>query len=203
MGSMHRPNIPRSFAGIWLLLMVVAALPGCHNGQGCPCNDITCGAIPQPNGTYACQWMRAEKARAAEDNFVVYQYEWSSNGKKLTPSGREHVAGIAQRLDQMPFPVVIEPSSDDRVNSARKAAVMEVLSNCGAQVSADRVIVGRPEAEGLYGAEAPGIARRMLTTRGSGQGAGGGLGLGSLGGGSQGTVGTSSSIGVGVGTGFY
>ena len=41
-------------------------------------------------------------------------------------------------------------------------------------VPPDRVILGRPEAEGLYGQEAPGIARRMFSTQTGGQGAGGG-----------------------------
>ena len=66
-------------------------LSGCHT-----CNDITPGAIPQPNGTYACQWIHAEKARAAQDKFVIYQYEWSADVTKLTPSGQGHVAQIAQ-----------------------------------------------------------------------------------------------------------
>ena len=82
------------------------------------CNDIAPGAIPQPNGTYACQWTHAEKARADQDNFVIYQYEWSADGTKLTPSGQGHVAQIAQGLCQVPFPVVIEPSSDRRVDES-------------------------------------------------------------------------------------
>ena len=70
---------------------MVAAVSGCHT-----CNDIAPGAIPQPNGTYACQWVHAEKARADQDKFVIYQYEWSADATKLTPSGQEHVAQIAQ-----------------------------------------------------------------------------------------------------------
>jgi hypothetical protein len=194
----------RWFDTIGLVLLAVAAIPGCHNGQQCrSCNDIPPGAIPQPNGTYACQWIHAEMARAAQDNFVIYQYEWSHDGTKLTSTGQDHVACIAKRLQQAPFPVVIEPSPDEHVNAARKAAVLESLANCGAQTDAGRVIVGRPEAEGLYGQEAPGIAGRMLSARG-GQGAGaGGLGAGATLGGMQGTVGTSSSIGGGVGMGAY
>ena len=139
---------------------MVAAVSGCHT-----CNDITPGAIPQPNGTYACQWVHAEKARADQDKFVIYQYEWSADGTKLTPSGQGHVAQIAQGLCQVPFPVVIEPSSDRRVDESRRMAVLEALANSGNPVTPDRVILGRPEAEGLYGQEAPGIARGMFSIK--------------------------------------
>jgi hypothetical protein len=206
MDSMHRPNVNRRSGAIWLALIVVTALPGCHHGQGYwSCNDIVPGAIPQPNGTYDCQWIHAEKARADQDDFVIYQYEWSADGKQLTSSGQEHVACIGKRLDQVPFPVVIEPTTDEHVNWARKRAVLEGLTNCGVQIDADRVIVRRPEAEGLYGDEAAAIARNMFTTRGGGQGAGGGLGAGTSFGGTQGGLGTSTGIGVGMGSGmgFY
>ena len=98
---MHRPNMNRLWFGAILLgpASLTAAVPGCHNGEQCrSCNDITPGAIPQPNGTYDCQWIHAEMARADQDKFVIYQYEWSADGTKLTPSGQEHVAQIAQGL---------------------------------------------------------------------------------------------------------
>ena len=92
------------------------------------CNDITPGAIPQPNGTYTCQWIHGETARANQDNFVIYQYEWDADGMRLTPFGQEHLARIAQGLSQVPFPVVIEPSCDPRVNESRRMAVLEALA---------------------------------------------------------------------------
>ena len=67
------------------------------------CDDIPPGAIPQPNGTYACQWIHAETARADQDNFVIYQYEWSADGTKLTPFGQEHVARIAKGCRKCPI----------------------------------------------------------------------------------------------------
>ena len=184
---------------------MVAAVSGCHT-----CNDITPGAIPQPNGTYACQWAHAEKARADQDKFVIYQYEWSADGTKLTPSGQGHVAQIAQGLCQTPFPVVIEPSSDRRVDESRRTAVLEALASSGNPVPPDRVILGRPEAEGLYGQEAPGIARGMFSTQTGGQSTGAGtLGAGGTLGGTQGSMyggaigGAGTSVGIGGGTGFY
>ena len=192
---MHRLKASLQFCGTLLALFALAAASGCHS-----CNDITPGAIPQPNGTYACQWIHAQKARADQDKFVIYQYEWAADGVKLTPSGQEHLAKIAQELPQVPFPVVIEPSSEQRVNESRRLAVMEALANCHAKFSPDRVVLGRSEAEGLYGQEAPGIARGMFSNQTGGQTTGGGgLGGGATLGGSQGGM-YGGAIG-GAGTG--
>ncbi|MGO8746610.1 MAG: hypothetical protein ACLQNE_11535 [Thermoguttaceae bacterium] len=201
--SVLRP-LHKLFLDASLGLFAVAAVAGCHT------NDIVPGAIPQPNGTYACQWMHAEMARADQDKFVIYQYEWSADVAKLTPFGQRHVAQIVQRLCQVPCPVVIEPSSDQRVDESRRMAVLEALASHGAPVASDRVILGRPEAEGLYGLEATGVATRMLSNRGGGQGAGGGaLGGGAAMGGTQGGMsgsaigGAGTSGGIGGGAGSY
>ena len=125
--------------------------------------------------------MRRE-AGASQDNFVIYQYEWSADVTKLTSSGQGHVAHMAQTLCQVPFPIVIEPSSDRRLDEARRMTVLEALANCGNPVPPDRVILARPEAEGMYGQEAPGVAGRMLSNQSGGQGAGAGtLGGGEIG----------------------
>ena len=179
---MYCHDVNRRSGAIWLLLMVAAFVPGCHNGKECKsCNDITPGAIPQPNGTYACQWIHAEMARADKDEFVIYQYEWAADGTKLTSTGESHVAGIAQRLPEVPFPIVIEPSPDQRVNESRRLAVLKSLADCHVQVGRDRVVLERSEAEGLYGDEAVGTSSKMLGGRN----------------GRQGTVGTSTSLSVG------
>ncbi len=191
---MYRLRATSGLRGIFLVLSVLAAVSGCRT-----CNNITPGAIPQPNGTYACQWIHAEKARADQDKFVIYQYEWMSpEVTKLTPSGQGHVAQIAQELCQTPFPVVIEPSSDRRVDEWRRAAILEALAGSGNPVPPDRVILGRPEAEGLYGQEAPGVARGMLSNQTGGQNTGTGtLGTGGTLGGIQGSMygGTGGALG--------
>jgi hypothetical protein len=188
MDPMHRSLVNPRFGAICLAMAVAAGVPGCHNGQECrSCNDIVPGAIPQPNGTHACQWVHAEKARADQDKFVIYHYEWSADATKLTPAGQEHVDTIAHALSQVPCPVVIEPSPDRHLDESRRAAVIEALANDGSAVSPDRVVLGRPEAEGRYGDEAPGIAGRMFATQSAGQGA----------------ATTSSGTGQGGGMGFY
>jgi hypothetical protein len=180
----------------WLALLTLAVSGCCHNEQK-SCNDIPSGAIPQPNGTYVCQWNHAETARADRDNFVIYQYEWSADGKKLTQFGQEHVARIAQGLPQVCFPVVIEPATDPHLNESRRLAVLEALANCHVPIVPDRVVLGRSEAEGLYGQEAPGVASGMLSNQGSGGGAG------SMGGGATGATGGGAAISGGGGMGVY
>ena len=199
---MHRTSKnPRTVvAGLILLAM---AAPGCS--QTGHKNDIPPGAIPQPSGTYACQWTHAETARADRENFVIYQYEWSADGTKLTSFGQEHLAKIAQGLPQVPFPVVIEPGSDPRADELRRLTVLESLANGHVAITPDRVVVGRSEAEGLYGTEAAGISARMLSARGDGQGAGstGGGATGSMGGGAATSGGGGSGAGVGIGVNPY
>jgi hypothetical protein len=198
---MHRQKAILQRYGIFWVLFIAAAVSGCRT-----CNDIAPGAIPQPNGTYACQWAHEERGRAAQDNFVIYQYEWSADVTKLTPFGQRHVAQIAQSLCQAPFSVVIEPSSDRRLDEARRMAVLEVLANSGNPIPPDRVILARPEAEGLYGLEAAGTARGMFGAQTGGQSAGAGtLGAGATAAGIQGGMvgGAAVSGGAGGGIGIY
>jgi hypothetical protein len=199
--------------GAFLLVLLAAAIAGCHSpAHNCgPCNDIPPGAIPQPCGTYACQWINSEMARAEQDYFVIFQYEWAADPTKLSPFGQKHVAQLARRIDRVTFPIVIESSPDESVNLARQAAVLDALAKSQVMINPERVIVGQSEAEGLYGEEAPGIAEAMLASRGGGRGVGAGFSGTQSGtfGSSQGGFGTaqttaSGSLGsVGIGPGGY
>jgi hypothetical protein len=164
MDSMYRLNTVLRLSTVWPMLLTAAIITGCCSPHK-SCNDIVPGAIPQPNGTYACQWAHAETARADQDKFVIYQYEWAADATQLTPYGQQHLAQIAQTLPQVSFPVVIEPSADNRINETRRATILNALASNGSQVIPDRVVFGRSEAEGLYGGEARGIASGMLGTQ--------------------------------------
>ncbi len=203
---MHRAKKNPWTGVLWLILATLAANAGCHSGpEPGSCNDITPGAIPQPNGTYTCQWIHGEAARANQDNFVISQYEWSADGTRLTQFGQEHLARIAQGLSQVPFPVVIEPSCDQRVDESRRMAVLQSLACCNVQIAPDRVILGRSEAEGLYGQEAPRVAAGMLgNTSGGQQGTGPMLGGATTPASGVSTSGFGTGTGgVGVGVGIY
>ncbi len=86
-----------------MLLALGAVLSGCHDGHDGSCKDIPCGAIPQPNGEYLCQWTNSERARAGQDRYVIYQYEWSAEPTKLTTAGQEHVVCMARDIGQVPY----------------------------------------------------------------------------------------------------
>jgi hypothetical protein len=191
------------------LTIVLAA--GCHEtGCVCPtdrCADIPPGAIPQPPGTYSCQWQTAQKLRAEQDKFVIYQYEWFEGGDHLGPDGRRHVEAIAQQLGGVPFPVVVEKSTDGKLDALRRQQVIADLAKLGAPDPERRVILGYSEAEGLQGTEAVRLGNRspaspVLAPGGGGYGAssagfgagttfGGGVGggVGGSGGGSSGGMG--------------
>ena len=155
-----------------LFPLLAAAVSGCHDGHDGSCKDIPCGAIPQPNGEYLCQWTNSERARAGQDSYVVYQYEWSAEPVKLTTTGQEHVACMAHVLGQTPYPVIIDPSPDGRLNELRRIAVIEALAASGCPTDPARVCVGHPEAEGLYGqkrlALQPGCSRTRMADKGRG-----------------------------------
>jgi hypothetical protein len=193
MNLMRRFNLGRSFTTVGLVSLLAAAIAGCHDGHDDrSCKDIPCGAIPQPNGAFACQWANAERGRADQDRYVIYEYEWSAEPTKLTPNGQDHVVCIARALPGVPNTVVIEPTTDWNTNEKRRAAVLNALTAAGCPTDPARVVCCRPEAEGLYGEEAGPAARGML----SGQGAqSGGGSFGTPLSGSQGATGNSGGVG--------
>ena len=128
-------------SALWSVLLALA-ISGCQSGHKA-CEDIPPGAIPQPNGTYLCQWNHAEMARADRDNFVIYQYEWSADPTKLTQFGQDHLVRIAQGLPQVCFPVLIERSPDQHLDELRRMAVLEALANCHVPIVPERVVIGR------------------------------------------------------------
>jgi hypothetical protein len=161
-------------------LGLVVFSAGCHETSGVwstdRCADIPCGAIPQPPGTFSCQWQNAQKFRAEQDKFVIYRYEWFEGGDRLGPDGRRHIEAIAQRLDGVPFPVIVEKSDDNAVNETRRQQVIASLATLGVANPEQRVILGYSEAEGLSGPEAVRIGNRSPASPSLAPGGGGGYG---------------------------
>ena len=139
--------------------MLLALLAGCRwpwSPPGKP-YDISAGAVPRPVGTNVCEWVLAQRLRAEEDALVIYQYEWLADRAELGPFGSGHVARIADRLIEVPYPIVIEPSDDAELDQARRHALIAALAGHGVVVPPERVVLGRGRAEGLYGEEAPAV----------------------------------------------
>ncbi|HUE69888.1 MAG TPA: hypothetical protein VMP01_03280 [Pirellulaceae bacterium] len=201
---MTRFTTPLSILAPWLGAIALSAVIGCRSCDppfGPACADIPPGAIPQPLGTYACQWQTAQAERAELDDFVVYRNEWTERSAQLGPCGRAHLSTIARRLDLIPVQVVVQQSADAELDKARQATVIEFLAQMGVSDAGSRVIIGTPEAEGLYGFEAPRAVRGY--TRGIGPGSGAGGAATGFGGAGSGMSGTTGFGGGGLNVGGY
>jgi hypothetical protein len=200
--SLKMPN----WTGVLLVLGATTLAAGCHQtGYFWPtdrCADIPCGAIPQPAGNYSCQWQTEQKLRAEQDKFVIYQYEWTQGGDHFGPAGRRHIEAIAQRLDGVPYPVLIEKSEDTNLDDSRRKYMIELLTSMGVAEAERRVILGYSEAEGLDGTEAVRLGNRSPAAPGITPGGGGygatnsGFGAGTTFGGG---IGSGGAIGGGMG----
>jgi hypothetical protein len=160
------------------------------------CKDIPCGAIPPCTGTHVKEIMRTQAELAEADDFVFYECEWMYNGEthcgtaQLGPEGTYRLGMVLRRLPDVPFPVLIQTNLDEKLNEARRNFIVQYLRDNGIPDADQRVIVGFPTAEGLFGTEAcPAFYRGFY-----GQQYGGGLygGAGAYGGGAIGAYGVSS-----------
>lgn len=146
------------------------------------CATITRGAIPQSYGWFLHQWQNAQAAKAEADDFVIYKHEWYKGGTQLGPYGCYHLQQIAKRLPSVPFPVLIEVETLDPVrNQIRREAIVNCLAQAGYADPQSRVLLGLPEAGGLYGDEAPRIYQSIVARQNPinqlyGQGVGTGFG---------------------------
>ncbi|MBS0207421.1 MAG: hypothetical protein JSS27_00570 [Planctomycetes bacterium] len=204
--SIHlpKPEWLRSVATTAGTLLLATSLVGCNcckpHRKHCPpppnscpdhglldcdkCASIPNGAIPPPAGTYNCQWQHAQMDRGEASKFVVFQNEWYMRGKTLGPDGHRHVVKIAKTLDSVPYPVVIATSDDEGLDEERRVFVIQALAENGYTGSPERVVVAKPEQEGLYGQESAlyGLRRAMGGGMGMGMGGMGGMGGGGMGG---------------------
>jgi len=135
-------------------------LAGCHHGEHC--KDIPHGAIPQPIGTHVCQWQHEQMHRAEADDFVIYHYEWLRETDQFSPFGGQHMLRLAARLPHEPFDVIVTPSGDAALDQARVQAAISLLAEQGIADAHQRVQVGVPIGEGLYGQEAPAATATLL-----------------------------------------
>lgn len=177
-------------------LGVVVAVLGCHHAcksGKCEnlhvdnCSDIPQGAIPKPVGTYTNELLNRQAAKGERDDFVFYYNEWLDGQAVLGPEGGEHLDKVILRLRTVPFAVIVQPEPDQpTLNAQRQKALIEALIDAGYPEAPQRVFVGRPPAEGLFGEEAERIYPQLVRGAGfGGRGFGllGGFGLSGFGGG--------------------
>lgn len=172
----------------WLLALgLLVPLAGCANpGEPCAfdkCPNLPPGAMPQASGSYLRRIQDVQSTKAEADDFVVYKHEWYLGGTQLGPYGRYHLQQVAQRLPNVPFHVTVQGTPDGKLNEQRRQEIVKSLLAAGVNDAEQRVVVGYPEAEGLYGDEAA-LAFTQMMQGGSGfggfigNGFGNGLGTG-------------------------
>ncbi|MER3416616.1 MAG: hypothetical protein C4297_10440 [Gemmataceae bacterium] len=155
-------------AAAWWAGLILAGLAGCHTTHPwCVdnCSDVPPGALPAPAGTYVREFQNVQAGKAEMDDFVIYKHEWYMGGKDLGPYGLYHLDQIARRLPEVPFPVMIQAHADPELNEARRQTVIAQLAMRGIQDAQERVVVGYPAAEGLYGEEAEWMYEQMIAPR--------------------------------------
>lgn len=183
--------------GRWYALLACSALltGGCHTTDDCGGTKHCCAhdpaTVPPPLGHYLGEFKAIQAGLAEEDDFVLYEYEWVGDTARPGPYGGRHLEQIAVRLAAgEPPPVVIEVHPEPNVNEARQQFVIGFLAERGVPNAHERVFVGYPKAEGMYGEEAVSLYPRYITTssqagfnRGAGMGGfGGGRGFNRFGG---------------------
>ncbi len=139
----------------WLGALLMGLTAGCSTPKGVDlCADIPPGAIPVPPHATVHRMWETQAAKAEADDFVIYRHEFYMDGAELGPYGQYHLRLIANRLSQVPFPVLIQAVTDAKLNEQRRQAIVAYLKKAGHENIEQRVILGFPEAEGLNGEEA-------------------------------------------------
>lgn len=185
----------------WLVpLTTVACFAGCH------CADYHCDQlgteVPMPLGTISDPIWKTHESNAEASDFVIHEHEWVANTESLNDAGINHLMRIMSRVNQVAFPVVIEPSSqsvrettehrfpihnDVKLDMRRRDLVVETLMKRGVMDAQNRVQVGPATAPGFESFEGEAAYSHGFHNNvgdgNLGRGAGGGLGGGFGGGG--------------------
>src|SRR5205807_8204308 len=114
-------------------------------------------------GSYTNELNNRQAEKAEADDFVVYYNEWVDGQATLGQYGTEHLSRMIARLPGVPFPVVLQPEPGfPRLTAVRRHSLSSALASAGINDAAVRVVVGRPEAEGLFGEEAERIYPQLI-----------------------------------------
>ena len=177
----------------WLMPLTTAVcIAGCHH-----CTDM--GDItPHPLGTLSDSVWRSQESNAEASDFVIHEHEWIANSESLNDQGINHLMRITARIAGVPYPIVIEPSSqsvrqettlhqfpihnDSELDLRRRDVIVDALTRRNVVDSATRVLVGPATAPGFESFEGEEAYNRGF----GGSSDGSSLGRGGLGGGGGG-----------------
>lgn len=174
------------------LVLATLLLAGCHcsdsytgsrDGRGRPTSPPY--DRPFPLGQVTDAHTDTQETNAEAYKFILYDHEFRESETKsgtktttLTPDGKKHLMQIAVRIQQVPFPVVIEEGESHQVNELRRTNVVRWLcafheiqeGDPQREVIEGRVVIA-PAIENGYRAEDL-FSGFSHTSYGSGQGNG-------------------------------
>jgi hypothetical protein len=148
---------------------------------------------PLPVGSSIRPMFDLQEMHGEANDFVLYEHEWVAGTSRLNPAGEAHLRQIAARSGQVPFPVLVENSSEetaamiegcppcDKLDEDRRNVVIAALTLMGVPGASQRVVVAPALAAGLTsteGEQAYGGSIRNSGSGGFGGGGGGGFGGG-------------------------
>lgn len=178
---------------LWLMPLTTAVcIAGCHHCS--EFGDIT----PYPLGTISDPVWKMQESNAEASDFVIHEHEWVANSESLNDMGINHLMRIAARSAEVPYPIIVEPSSqsirkettlhqfpihnDVELDLRRRDVIIEALTRRNVVDAATRVQVGPATAPGFESFEAEDAYNRGMGSFGNGGGLGGSFGGGGFGG---------------------
>jgi hypothetical protein len=177
-------NTPTRLSRYLLAVLGCCCLTGCQWCHPCrPAYDR-----PFPLGQVSDSHWDAQQTNAEASDFVFYDHEFTGDSAGLTPLGEKHLQQVALRLCQVPFPVVVEQSINNKnpkLDGERRMAVIQKLAHLGLSNIDQRVVVAPAIAPGISAQEGESAYYQTMLSDG---GFGGG-GYGGYGGGTGGSFG--------------
>lgn len=135
-------------------------ISGCATTSSC---ESECAEVPVPNmyplGAISQTHYDLMQANAEAADFCIPVSEFQPNSTNLTAIGRDHVLELSARMQETPFPVLVEPSSDDQLNTRRRQVVAQVLSDLGNQDAEHRTVISTAYSSGMTGKDALRLAQ--------------------------------------------
>ncbi len=181
---------PQWTVGLAAALMMLTATQGCK--QCIPCPEVD---PPAPLGaTIDPIWQLQEANGEASNDFVIRENEFTGNTPRLNARGEQHVKQIAVRVNETPFPVIIEPSSmdtregdhygfavhnDPELDLRRREVIVHIMEELGVKDADQRVVIAPDLTEGYTPMESMRSYAGFIYGGGIGGGGGGGFGGGS------------------------
>jgi hypothetical protein len=127
-----------------------------------------------PLGKAAYDHARTQVANGAAARMVFYDYDFRAGSSELNLRGQDKLQEVGAQLPTNFFPVIIERTPlSPGLDQARQASVLAALAAGPFPVPPQRVIVGRPVANGLRGDEPLLIHANQLGLTAAGGGFGG------------------------------